>query len=245
MIIKTILVDDETDALDILERDLLRHCPDVVVMARCQSAGAALDLIREMRPDLVFLDVEMPGTSGVALAESLRKDGLSVDIIFVTAYRQYGADAFGADAVDYLLKPVEPEKLKKAVDKVFRRRLEEQLASLHQRLERPTRLRVPSVSGFELLVIEEITHCEADGGVTHLFLTDGRRVTAGRNLGYYDDLLKEAGFCRIHHRYLVNLAYVRHYHNPDHSVTLKTGAVLPVAQQRLRAFLERVEGMTG
>jgi two-component system LytT family response regulator len=109
---------------------------------------------------------------------------------------------------------------------------------------RPLRLRIAGTSGFELLVIEDITHLEADGNVTHVYLSNGRKVTAGRNLGYYESSLLHCGFCRIHHRYLANLLCVKQYHNTDRQITLTTGMLLPVSLQRTRAFVEAVEGFS-
>ncbi len=102
------------------------------------------------------------------------------------------------------------------------------------------RLRIPSVSGFELLVVAEITHLEADGGTTHIHLTSGRRLTAGRNLGFFENVLVDKGFCRIHNRFLVNLFSIRQYHHSDRQVVLSSGLSLPVAQQRMKLFLEAV-----
>lgn len=108
----------------------------------------------------------------------------------------------------------------------------------------PVRLRISGTSGFELLVIEEITHLEADGGITHIYLSNGRKVTAGRNLGYYEKSLTPCGFCRVHHRYLANLLCVKYYHNTNRQITLTTGILLPVSLQRIRAFIEAVEGFS-
>lgn len=107
------------------------------------------------------------------------------------------------------------------------------------------RLRIPSIHGFELLVIEEITHLEADGCATHIYLLNGRRITAGRNLGCFEQMLTNNGFCRIHHRFLANLLCIRQYHHADRQITLSTGLSLPVAQQRMKNFLEAVEGISG
>lgn len=123
--------------------------------------------------------------------------------------------------------------------------IERQLRMVSSWLERPTRLRIPSISGFELLVIEDIAFCEADGSVTRIFLSSGRKVVAGRNLGFFEKALVQNLFFRTHHRYLVNLNFVRQYQNCDHSVVLSNGANIPVAQQKLKDFLERVDEMAG
>jgi two-component system, LytTR family, response regulator len=241
MLIKTLLLDDEPDALELLARDLSRYCPDVVIVGQCTSGAEARTTIRDLRPDLIFSDIEMPGINGVALLQALKDEGFDIPVIFVTAHRHYAADAFGVQALDFLLKPVEGSKLVQAVQKYTDYNVAHHLTALEQRLDAPPRLRIANPAGFEIFDLARIAWCEADGSITKFYLTDGRKVTSSRNLGYYDEHLSAHGFCRIHHKYLIQMSLVAHYSHPDRSVTLSTGAVLPVAHQRLKDFLEWIE----
>jgi two-component system, LytTR family, response regulator len=242
MMIKTILVDDEKDALEVLERDLSNYCPDVVVIKQYQSAVEAKAGILELRPDLVFLDIEMPEIKGVDLAKSLKEEGFAPAIIFVTAYPQFGAQAFEVDAVDYLIKPVESDRLRQAVEKYMTHNLEGQIAELNKKA--PTFIRISSQSGFDLLKIDDICYLKADGPITRFFLSDNQPVGAGRNLGIFERSLAGKGFFRVHNGYLVNYKYIRQYDNRESCIVLSTGAKIPVAQQRLREFLIWLDGYT-
>ncbi|WP_324495974.1 LytTR family DNA-binding domain-containing protein [Haliscomenobacter sp.] len=242
MMIKTILVDDEQDALDILERDLANYCPDVVVIKQFRSAIEAKAAILELRPDLVFLDIEMPEIKGIDLAKSLKDEGFSPAIIFVTAYPQFGAQAFEVDAVDFLLKPVESDRLKQAVEKYMAHNLESQIAELNKKA--PTYIRISSQSGFDLLQIEDICYLKADGPITRFYLVDKHTVAAGRNLGIFEKALAGQGFFRVHNGYLVNYKFIRQYDNKESCIVLSTGVKVPVAQQRLRDFLIWIDAFT-
>jgi DNA-binding LytR/AlgR family response regulator len=242
MMIKTILVDDEKGSLEVLERDLSNYCPDVVVIKQYQSAQEAKEGILELRPDLVFLDIEMPEIRGVDLAKSLKDAGFAPAIIFVTAYPQYGAQAFEVDAVDYLVKPVEADRLKQAVEKYMTHNLESQIAELNKKA--PTFIRISSQSGFDLLKIEDICYLKADGPITRFYLVDNQPVGAGRNLGIFEKSLAGRGFFRVHNGYLVNYKFIRQYDNKDSCILLSTGAKIPVAQQRLRDFLIWIDAYT-
>ncbi len=241
MLIKTLLLDDEPDALEILARDLARHCPDVVIVGQYTEAAEARAAIRGLRPDLIFSDIEMPGVNGVALLQMLREEGFDTPVVFVTAHRHYAADAFGVQALDFLLKPVETSRLAQSLEKYAEYNVAQHFNALEQHLDGPPRLRIANPAGFEVFDLEQIAYCEADGGITKFYLTDGRKVASSRNLGYYDEHLFAHGFCRIHHKYLIRMSLVAHYSHPDHSATLQTGAVLPVSHQRLKDFLTLIE----
>lgn len=242
MMIKTILVDDEQDELDVLERDLLNHCPDVVVIKKFRSAIEAKAAVPEIRPDLIFLDIEMPEIKGIDLAKSLKNEGHSSAIIFVTGYPQFGAQAFEVEAIDFLLKPVESDRLKQAIEKYLAHNLQSQIAELNKKA--PTFIRISSQSGFELLKIKDISYLKADGAITRFFMADNQAVGAGRNLGIFEKALSGQGFFRVHSGYLVNYRFLHHYDNRESCIILNTGAKIPVAQQRLRDFLIWVDSFT-
>ncbi|MFZ2898069.1 MAG: LytTR family DNA-binding domain-containing protein [Saprospiraceae bacterium] len=237
MVLKTALVDPEPGMMEQLEKELFRHCPSVVVAARCQTYEQAIQAVRRNHLDLLFLNSEMPGLNPDDFSASLEKYGANAGIIFLTPH------PVSENGGQFLSKPINPHELKHAVERFLIRHLERQLNRVAQWLDMPKRLRVSSASGFEILSIEDIVYCEADGSVTKIFLSNGQRVVAGRNLGYIENSLENCCFFRTHHRFLVNLNQVRGYRNYDHTVTLSNGANLPVAQQKLKDFLKTVEAM--
>lgn len=242
MIIKTILIDDEAPALESLERDLLRHCPYVEILAVCQTPGDGLLAIQELKPDLVFLDIQMPGMSGFQLLESLGETNF--DLIVTTSYRQHAADAFKAEAVDFLEKPFDVDDLKKAVSKVWEKRnnssLEAHLEKLYSKENPKKYLRIRSLGGFEWLSIADIVYCEADGGSTEFVRLEGKSLHSSRNLGHYERILEAYDFCRIHARYLINPAHLVQFNSKEKEVKMCNGKRLSVSNAKSSEFIQRM-----
>lgn len=239
--INTIIVDDELAALDLLEAELSRHCPELQIMMRFDNPIKALEMIPELKPDMLFLDIEMPGMNGIQLVEKLHEKGLNCGIVFVTSYREHALSAFGINALEYILKPdLDPERLQNAVEKYQKADLGHQLSNIRDRLSPPNRLRISSTKGFDLIPLDQITHCEADGGVTKIFLYNKTKIVGGKPLGYYGKLLPHPQFIRIHHKYLINRDFIRTFDNKDQIVTLFNDTALPVANQRLHEFFKAI-----
>ncbi|HEX7847213.1 MAG TPA: LytTR family DNA-binding domain-containing protein, partial [Chitinophagaceae bacterium] len=215
--IKAILVDDELHGLETLNILLGEYCPEVKVMEKCSSAKKALEAIDKIKPDLVFLDIEMPVMNGFELLEQF--DQIPFSVIFTTSYDQYAIKAIRFSALDYLLKPVDPKELIAAVHKVERKKnppSNEQLRMLMDQLQhkesRFTKIAVPTTEGFELIPAEEVVRCEADDNYTHLFLKNKSKIIASRSLKEMEEHLKDFhSFVRVHHSYIVNLNEVVKY----------------------------------
>jgi two-component system LytT family response regulator len=215
--IKAILVDDEIHGLETLSILLADYCPDVKVMEKCSSAKKALEAINNLKPDLVFLDIEMPIMNGFELLEQFEQIPFSV--IFTTSYDQYAIKAIRFSALDYLLKPVDPKELIAAVNKVNNKKhtpTNEQLQMLMNQLQHKeskfTKIAVPTTEGFELIPADNVIRCEADDNYTHLYLKNKTKIIASRTLKEMEEQLKDFPyFIRVHHSYIVNLNEVVKY----------------------------------
>ena len=243
--IKAILVDDEMHGLRTLSIHLADYCPQVEVLAKCSSAKAALEEIKEKKPDLVFLDIEMPVMNGFELLEQF--DPIPFAVIFTTSYDQYAIKAIRFSALDYLLKPVDPKELIAAVNKVDRQKnppTSEQLSILMDQLQnkeaRFNKIAIPTTEGFELIPAENVVRCEADDNYTHFFLKDKTKIIASRTLKEMEEQLKEfPSFLRVHHSYIVNLNEVVKYVRGDGGyVVMSDGSTVNVSRSRKDALLK-------
>ncbi len=210
------IVDDEPYSCVALVTLLERYCPEVKVLDVCYSASGALKSFTEKRPQILFLDIEMPHMNGFELLEQLT--AIDFDLIFTTSYDQYAIKAIRFSAIDYLLKPVDPEELQKAVQKAIHRKhppLPEQIELLMQKLHQPVvginKIAIPTMEGLQMILVESIITCASDRNYTHLFLKSGQKITASKNLKEIEEMLEDYSFARVHHSFLVNLNEVDKY----------------------------------
>lgn len=213
MNLRTLIVEDEQTSRDILKRYLEKYCPTVEITGEASNIDEALVFIRNNSIDLLFLDVEMPYGSGFDLLEKLGKTDF--EVVFVTAYNQYAIEALNKHASYYLLKPISIDELIKAVDYVTEirsREAELQQAVLQPRFEAASgKITIPTQDGFEVLEMQEIMYCRADDNYTEIFLMNNHKKLVSKTLKYFEDMLREKGFARIHKSYLVNVAFVASY----------------------------------
>ncbi len=209
--IGVLLVDDETGAREFLRERLASVAPEVRVLAEAGSGPAALPLIEKHRPALVFLDVEMPGGDGFDLLKTLGT--WDFDVIFTTGFQRYAIQAIRFSALDYLLKPVQADELRAAIDRHLERHpdpeLDEQhqaavLANLNEPHEQGMKLTLRHGNGLHFVAPSDVAFCRAEDNYTELHLCDGRRFMVARTLKEYEDMLTELGFIRVHRSYLVN-----------------------------------------
>src|SRR5436190_114251 len=206
--LNAIIVDDEAHGYKTLDALLKRYCPEVNVIAICANGGDALKAIRELNPDLVFLDVEMPKMNGFEMLEQL--PSVDFHLIFVTSYDAYALKAIRFSAIDYLLKPVDREELQKAVQKVIRRTeapLPEQLKIILDKMQHPSatnKIALPTLEGLQMVPIESIIVCEADDNYTTLKLKSNKKIVVSCTLKTIEELLEDHSFVRVHRPNLVN-----------------------------------------
>lgn len=214
--ITAIIVDDEEKSRVTLQNMLNRHCVSVRVLELCESVEHALKAIEQHKPQLVFLDIEMPFNNGFALLERITNPRFNV--IFTTAYDQYAIKAIKFSALDYLLKPVDAEELKDAVKRFSELHANSRQENNYELLMSALKLRnkagkiaVPTFDGLQMLHIEQIVKCTADESYTHITLLDGTKVVVSRILKEFEDLLSEYNFLRVHNSSLINLVHVKKY----------------------------------
>lgn len=203
----------------------------------------ALKKIKELQPDLLFLDVQLPDGSGFDILELL--PNLNFNIIFVSAYDKYAINAFKFSAIDYLLKPVEPDLLVRAIEKSKK---EDQLKSMEGKLNvllsnknNVEKIALPSSNGLELIKLNDIIYCQADSNYTIFHLIGGEKILVSRSLKEYDDILSQQGFFRIHQSYLIKLSYVKKYVKGEGgTVILENGKELDVSRRRKEGFLKAI-----
>mgnify|MGYP002778643710 CR=1 FL=1 len=241
-----LLVDDEKHCRDVLSLLLQKYCPQVKLLAACADGPDGVAAIEELHPDLVFLDIEMPGMSGFDLLEACRYTGF--DVIFTTAYNEYAIKAIRHNALDYILKPVDKDELILAVAKAQRERAARPASPVGEFVAYLNRQRVgdrialPTMEGLQILQSEDIFYCESDGGYTHFFLTNGKNVLISKTLGEVENVLENKGFCRVHHGYLINLRYVQRYVRGDGGeVIMANHKSIPVSRNKKQEFLNFLE----
>jgi two-component system, LytTR family, response regulator len=252
--LRTIIVDDEPSALNVLSLLLKKKCKeDVEVIATSTSPFEGRDLIVQHQPDLVFLDIEMPGMTGVDLLRSFKDP--SFRVIFVTAYDAYAVEAFRLSAVDYLLKPVEGDDVVKAVQKIKTdiSRNENTISSQLQHLEKllmlkkgasETKIGIGMADKIVFINIADIIYCEASGAYTNIYLEDGHKMVSSKSLGDFESQLSINKFFRIHHSYLINLNRVKEFQRHDGGyVIMENNKHLEVSQRKRKDFLEAIDDM--
>jgi len=240
MQLKTIIVEDEQTSREILKNYLSKYCPTVKVVGEASNIDDAMVLIRNNELDLIFLDVEMPYGSGFDLLDKF--DETDFEVVFVTAYNQYAIEALNNHASYYLLKPISIDELIKAVDYVSQIKVKEkqlQEAVLVPKVNATDhKITIPTQDGFEVLEMKDIIYCKADDNYTELFLTNNRKKLVSKTLKYFEDLLKDRGFARIHKSFLVNVSYIATYKKgKGGTVSLSNGKELSVSASKKAEFL--------
>jgi two-component system LytT family response regulator len=223
---KAILVDDEPANLENLQGLLQKHCSSVKVLGMAAEVTEAVQLIELHQPDLLFLDIRMGKQSGFDLLHAIADK--SFEVIFVTAYDQYGIQAIKYAALDYLLKPIDIDELvaavQKAEAKLSARKKTEQFKFLLQQLTSketlPAKIALPQQQEIRYVVIREIIRCEAENSYTFFFLANGDKILVSGPLKEYAGLLQQHGFIRTHQSHLVNPAYVKSWLKEDGGLLL-------------------------
>lgn len=242
---RILLVDDELDALDMLEYELTHLGVPLIICDKCSDARQAADRIKLHEPDLVFLDIEMPWLNGFDLLDSL--DEINFDTIFVTAYNHYAVKAFRYFALDYILKPYSSEDLMRIFDRLDQRvsNQGEDLMQLLQGFKRSIELRklaVPTSDGFEYLGYDEIVRCQADSNYSKVFTSDGRTLTVSRPLKYLIQIVEDDAFIRVHQSHFINLNFLTRFSKQDGGVIfLKGGTEIPLSRNFKTAFLKKLQ----
>lgn len=243
--ISALIIDDEADSRSALEMILSEHSPGVRVLESCPSAREGLRAIQQHKPDLIFLDIEMPLMNGFDLLEQIKN--LPVVVIFTTAFHHYAIRAIRYSALDYLLKPIDPEELRGAVNRYEQQKSKpgpEQFQFLIDKLSKKEhthkKLAIPNMEGFKLISVDDIIACEADDNYTHILLKNKNRIIASRTLKDIQQLLTEYDyFIRVHHASLINLNEVSQYIRGEGGyLIMSDGSHINVSRNKKEALLK-------
>lgn len=241
--IRTLIVDDEPHSLAMMTGYLQEYTPEVEVVGTAKSAAEAAEQILKLQPELLFLDISMPGESGLDLLKRFKDPNF--EIVFVTAHKNFALEAFEQGALHYLLKPIDIVKLKDAVTRTSRVIAQKQSSENTAKTEDVSRITVSDSNGHQVLKLAEIAYFEAEGSYTLIRLQDGRKFTSSNHLGYYEQRLADKGFFRTHRQYLVNLSVVTSYSKGKGGyVTLVDGTQIELSYRKKAEFLERLGGLT-
>lgn len=247
--IKAILIDDETKSRQTTRELLRKYCTEVEVIGEAASAEEAWDVVHASKPDLIFLDIEMPYEDGFDFLN--RFDRIPFEIIFITAYNQHAIRAIRICALDYLLKPLSIQELKQAVERAIGRiadkASEKQYDLLLQNLNPSQqhehgKLAIPTSFGFEFLEMKDIIAMEADGGYTTFRLVGDKKIVSTRNLKEYEEVLPETVFFRAHHSFIINLHHIRNYHKGEGGyVVMSDASTVVISKRNKKEFMERFQ----
>ncbi len=241
MSLKTIIIDDEQSARNILQTYLEKYCPEVDVKGIADGVKTGIEEIKKHQPDLVFLDIEMPYGNGFDLLEQLEE--INFQVIFVTAYSEYAIKALNMSASYYLLKPLSIDDLVIAVEKVANSNSNHSsqilLDNIHQKDPTKQKILLPTLDGFEVININEITHLEANDNFTEVYLEKGSKLTICRTLKQFEELLSNFSFVRTHRSFMVNTEFVVKYSKGNGGfLTLTNGAVVNVSPSKKEQVLQ-------
>ncbi|MDQ0640270.1 two-component system LytT family response regulator [Pedobacter sp. W3I1] len=246
--IKTILIDDELHCIKALENDLVKFCPEIDVVATCTSAKAGIMAINEHRPELIFLDVEMPVMNGFEMLQLLDSSRIP-HVIFSTAYQQFAIKALRASAIDYLLKPIDRVELKQAVDRATRllssendqiRHVDNLLENQKMAVEQQ-KIALPMRDGYDFIALGDILYCKADGAYTLIVLSNGKTILLSKQLGELEPTFPDHLFARIHHSYLVNLRQISQFKKVDGAyLIMNNGDSLSVSRSKKEQLMQKL-----
>lgn len=251
MKLTTIIIDDEQNNLDNLEQLLKGYCPEVIIAGKAMSAEKGMELIHSIRPQLVFLDIQMPGKSGLEMLKEL--DRQDFEVIFVTAFEKFAIEALRFSALDYLLKPISIKDLRiavaravgKSVQQDKNRNLENLVAYLLQQNQRENH-RIALSTQKETRFVkprEEIIRCESSNNYTAVYLADGNKLLVSKGIYEFEEMLREYGFIRCHQSHLVNKTQVKSWIREDgDGLLLYNGDMVPVSKGKKAEVREMIAG---
>jgi two-component system LytT family response regulator len=250
--IKTVIIDDETDAVDFINTIIGEYCPSLKVVGKAHNVLQGVDVINESKPDLVFLDVEMPNGSGFDLLS--RYPQKDFDVIFITAFNHYAVRAIKFSAVDYILKPININEFIEAVNRVVMKRAEKshnsndnfRVLMENLRTPLPSRLAIPTSDGMEYLNPREIIRIEADRSYSWFFISGDRKILVSKHLKEFQELLSDRYFLRSHNSHLINMKFVKKFIRKEGGyIEMSDGSIVPISRNKKDIFLDHMAKFKG
>ena len=249
--IHTLIVDDEFQSRKLITKMLSRFFPEINNITEAATIDAARKAIDTTLPQLIFLDIQMQGENAFDLLDKITD--YNFETIFITAHNQFAVKAFRYNALDYLMKPVDADEFKAAVIKAVKRIKQaiknppDQIGSLAQQLKNPQkipdRIIIPTAEGYLIIPVQDISYCHSNSNYTVFYLKDKTKVTSSYTLRYYEDILSEHNFFRIHRSYMINLAFIKMYRKTDGGiVVMNDGQEIEVSRSNKEAFMKFFKG---
>jgi two-component system, LytTR family, response regulator len=245
--INAIIIDDEKNALEVLEMQIEQFCDNVNILAKANGGVKGIDAIKKYNPDLVFLDIEMPHKNGFDVLTETKQ--YNYDVIFTTAYDEFAIKAFKYSAIDYLLKPIDIVELQQAIDKVSSKNektnsLEQKMNLLFSQLQPHSaiitnKIALPVNDGMQFFEPDEIVRCESDSNYTHIYLTSGKKITVAKTLKEVEENITGTPFYRIHQSHLINMNHVGKLIKGESAyVIMKDGSSITISRNKKEGFME-------
>ena len=238
---RVIIVDDEVTSSQVLEELIKHYLPQLQIVAICNKPLEAVSKLATMNPDIVFLDIELPGMTGFDILEKIKN--INFEVIFTTAHIQYGIKAIQFSAIDYLLKPINVEELKTAVQRVQDHKAVsnplEKIRNLFENVKLLNnndpfnRIAFPTSDGLKFIYLDQIMRCMASNNYTHIYLTNNEKILISKSLKDIENILPHTNFCRIHNSHLVNLKYIRKFIKGDvNTLVMNDNTELEVSRRK-------------
>lgn len=246
--LKAIIIDDETPSAKSLHTLLSKYCPQVEVMGIAEGVCTGIELIGSVRPDVVFLDIQMKDGTGFDLLERL--PDIKFKLIFTTSYDQYAVKAFRYSAMDYLLKPINPEELILSVARLSEQirisEIEQQVKVLLQNRNSFDRVALPTSEGIRFVKTNDILRCESDGNYTLIFLLSGEKILIPKTLKVYAEILPDDMFYRVHKSHLINIEHIKQYVNADGGyIVMSDNSKVDIAHRKRDEFMRLLLNRSG
>ena len=239
---KAIIIEDEKRAQIYLKGVINQVTPEIEVVAICDDLPSGVLAIRKFQPEMVFLDIEMPKYNGLEIVNFFGKDEIQFNIIFTTAYNQYAIQAFKTSALDYLLKPIDPEELKETME----RYKQKQLTTFHKlqvaklSIAHTERIAIPDGNNLIMIEVNEILYLKADSNYTDIHLTNGKKYTTSRILKNFEETLSSySQFFRCHKSYIINILHTLKFSRVNGgTIVLKNDVEIPISIEKTDTFLK-------
>jgi len=249
MKLRTVIIDDEQVSREILNNYITKYCTDIEVVGFGENVATGVEIIQKEKPDIVFLDVEMPYGNAFDLLEKI--ENITFETVFVTAFSEYAIKALNFSASYYILKPIDIDELILAIDKIKKNKLASN-PNIHTKIlidnikttnRQQQKIILPLLDGFEVIQVKDIIRCQANDNFTDFHLQNGKKMVICRTLKHYEDLLEDFGFMRIHRSHLVNLDFVTKYNKGKGGfLTLNDNTELEISPTKKKDFLDRFLG---
>lgn len=244
--IRSVLIDDEKRAISYLETLFQESCPEIEVIGSAQTVEQAIALVEQKKPDLMFLDIQLNGSTGFDLLESLVE--IDFDVIFTTAYSHYTMEAIKASALDYLLKPIDTDELTLAIQKHQKRQKNTipEISTLLERLRQGTssKISVSDYHGISFYDLNEIVRFQGDGNYCKIYLENGQELLSTRRMKDYESTVHHHNFLRVHQSHLINLGKVRRFvHGKTGTAVMDDGSEIEVSRRHKAMLLTRLKSL--